>query len=61
MKIIVVHSEAASDLAPRTRYVQHFAQCGFIAQLIVVNLHVVATDVDVGNGIRRRNRQLDHR
>src|SRR5688572_19810982 len=55
----MMHPKPARDLAPRTGDIQHVAQSGFVPQFVVINLDVIATDVDVGNIAAGGDSELD--
>ena len=59
VEIIVVNPKTSRDLAAGAGDVEHFAEGGFVAKFVVIDLHVVAADVDIGNVVGGGDRELD--
>src|SRR5262249_13181283 len=47
VKIIVMHPKPLRDLAAGTGNIEHFTQCRFVAEFVMIDLHVVPGDADV--------------
>src|SRR3569833_315056 len=59
VKIIVMHPKAARDLAAGAGEIELFTERGFIAEFVVIDLHIITADIDVRDIVGGGNVKLD--